>query len=991
MRTNPRLQSLDEFLDALDNLKSNLNERIDSRNLVISINGLLENQAASFDCSKISNLLNSLSDLGLKKSDLLQLNLEDLSKKIDTSVSRGSGWDLIRIVNGFARLGYEKSEVVLSDNFFAKLKEKYVSKSGQTLALHGMSFLGYKADNCSGSAKEYMHMLVKSCKKNFPDMNARGKATFIHSLARMEMTDILIGMKDQLNEKIGESLAELSSDSAYSILQARMFCDLIEQDPMIHDGLCQNLSKLARCSAETYASSLQKKVRQNLPSELQFQEEYPLYQVYGTTIRPLDFLITNGEENVGVEVDGPSHFLLNNSPSIKTEQRNHINDLAMKRLGLNGRYVVLSHFSINEHKSDLRSYLASLLPAPQLKLESKPSTTEIVDLKDLTIDVPDEVKEQVNETRETLEEFYARLRAASGHKEVKSLISKFSRSGRLNETDDQGNNLIHLCSRDGGNNEILMVLLNRNIDINHRNHEGRTPLHLAAESGNPSSIRELLSLGADFEVLDSGNKSPIDLAVESASRNPENPDRIAAVDLLSRNVGSEKLRSLIERLEVDDSVKSKLKTANKLFTILDSKNIGLISRLVLRGDLNFEIESVRDSMLSGNILNDLINYKLSEKGKESEAGEAALLIFEELSSRGIEVGAQTKRSLSAMVSNSLTELFGKITRIEELPQIRVSKFSSYVDCVNKLMESGNQEAVCKMIEIGSRSSFKAKEIRSFNEFLINQSAEKGFEDVVKKLHQLDSSLIHIQLKGNLPFPLYSAAKNGDLGMVDTLIKLGCNVNQTLSENETAPLQIAIRNGYADVAKLLIENGANVGHVSKVLGGDRNEDTLPIVLAVSTPLPEITKIILDDKKFKMPERIKDKLAKRVVARRDFDDLDILMQFGEIDVNKVYQIPTLGGGSIKSTLLMIATKSNDFEMVEALINHGAEVEKVVEYAPGNKICSIELTNGSGQIFDLLISKAIEQRMVGIAPKKSPVLTTRNSVVQSAKEAVKEGNVK
>ena len=947
MKQSSSNATLAQFLDQLNNLKSNLNATFRAENLTAEINNLLIQDPASFDSSRIANLLNYLSDLGLKKNDLSKLNLGNLLTKLDATVATASGWNLTRIMNGFARLGYEKDEINLSDDFFTRLNKTHVSKSTLPVALHGMSFLGYKSDNVSGNAQDYLQKLVKRCTKTFPTMNARAKATFIHSLARMEMTDVLMNMKDQLNEKVGESLSELSSDSAYSILQSYMFCDLIEEDALLENGLCQNLAQIARPSAETHYSSLQKQVRQNLTASARFQEEYPLYEVYGTTIRPLDFLITNGETLTGLEVDGPPHFLLNNNPSIKTQQRDYINLLAMKRSGLQGRYVVIDHFSLTNHKRDLKNYLANLLVEPQLKS----GVSEITDLKDIEINVPDEVKEEATKTRETIEEFFVRIKAASNHNEVKSLISKLNKSGRLNETDNQGNNLVHLCAKD--DDKILPILLNRNIDINLQNHEGKTPLHLAAEFGNPSNLKELLSLGADFSAIDSSGKSTIDLAFEAASKNPESKEHSEILDTLLKYVEPAKLQSLIAQTELSEAIKIKLKRTNQLFSILASGNISMISRMVLRRDFNFDLESVKDSMLRQGILNKLIDYKLSETGRNSETGEAALIIFEEFCSRGIAVDQETKSKLTTMIKTSLTELFDKITRIDELPPIIIKDFPTYVNCVAKLLENGNQDAICKIVEIASRS-FNKKENRSFNESLINECAEKGFEDVVKKLHQLNPSLISI------PFPLYSAARNGDLSMVDTLINLGCDVNQTSSNHKTSSLQIAIRNGYTEVAKLLIEKGANVGHTSKVNASNYSEDTLPIVLAVSATLPQITKIILDNKKFKMPEKIRDKLAKGVVARRDFDNLDLLMQYGEIDINKVYPIPTADGRAVNMTLLMLAAKANDAEMAEVLINHGAQVEKMVQYDRDHNINSIHLCQIDSPMWDLLMSKATLQQM-------------------------------
>jgi ankyrin repeat protein len=58
-----------------------------------------------------------------------------------------------------------------------------------------------------------------------------------------------------------------------------------------------------------------------------------------------------------------------------------------------------------------------------------------------------------------------------------------------------------------------------------------------------------------------------------------------------------------------------------------------------------------------------------------------------------------------------------------------------------------------------------------------------------------------------------AAGNGDIEIMELLIKNSANVNQNDSQKNT-PLMIASRNGHADAIELLMKSGSNINSKSK---------------------------------------------------------------------------------------------------------------------------------------------------------------------------------
>ncbi|KAN0141689.1 Ankyrin repeat-containing domain protein [Lactarius tabidus] len=93
-----------------------------------------------------------------------------------------------------------------------------------------------------------------------------------------------------------------------------------------------------------------------------------------------------------------------------------------------------------------------------------------------------------------------------------------------------GDSLLH-CAAIAGRLEVARLLLKLDIEVNSRNNEGSTPLHLASagyEVGNPDIVRLLLDHGADAQARN--------LSGKTASQVARGPNRQEIVQLLTQNV-----------------------------------------------------------------------------------------------------------------------------------------------------------------------------------------------------------------------------------------------------------------------------------------------------------------------------------------------------------------------------------------------------------------------------------------------------------------------
>lgn len=99
-------------------------------------------------------------------------------------------------------------------------------------------------------------------------------------------------------------------------------------------------------------------------------------------------------------------------------------------------------------------------------------------------------------------------------------------SKKINLKDNEGNNVLHLCSdksffhknksyiyRDKGFERLAKLFLDKDLDINSQNNQGKTPLLIACEDGAYPQIMILIENGADVKISDNENNTILHLAI----------------------------------------------------------------------------------------------------------------------------------------------------------------------------------------------------------------------------------------------------------------------------------------------------------------------------------------------------------------------------------------------------------------------------------------------------------------------------------------------
>lgn len=95
----------------------------------------------------------------------------------------------------------------------------------------------------------------------------------------------------------------------------------------------------------------------------------------------------------------------------------------------------------------------------------------------------------------------------------------------IDEQDSKGNTPLHMSvDQSTKHNSPIPCewLCSNGANLNIKNNDGQTPLHLACFSGFSNCIKDLIEHGADINIKDNNNKTPLDILLDSAKDNSNN-------------------------------------------------------------------------------------------------------------------------------------------------------------------------------------------------------------------------------------------------------------------------------------------------------------------------------------------------------------------------------------------------------------------------------------------------------------------------------------
>jgi ankyrin repeat protein len=191
----------------------------------------------------------------------------------------------------------------------------------------------------------------------------------------------------------------------------------------------------------------------------------------------------------------------------------------------------------------------------------------------------------------------------------------------------------------------------------------------------------------------------------------------------------------------------------------------------------------------------------------------------------------------------------------------------------------------------------------------------GKELKMKKLTAIIFAAVLTVLLGTVGYPassndeLFAAIEKNDIQKVKVSILMGADVNVRDPYVSMSPLMMAAYNGYTEIAKILIEKGAEVN-----AKGGADMDTTPLIFAANQDLIDMVKLLIDKGANVNVKTVYGWTPVLfAVSRERIDILKLLIEKGA-DVN--VKLPT------GETALSEAEKKGRIDMVKLLRQAGAK---------------------------------------------------------------------
>jgi ankyrin repeat protein len=258
----------------------------------------------------------------------------------------------------------------------------------------------------------------------------------------------------------------------------------------------------------------------------------------------------------------------------------------------------------------------------------------------------------------------------------------------------------------------------------------------------------------------------------------------------------------------------------------------------------------------------------------------------------------------------------------------------------------------------------------------------GYKEIAKSLIELGAEVnILCGSKGTLPLTI--AATNGDVDMVKLLLESGANIN--MDSYNSSPLESACEKGHFDIAKILLRGGADLS--AKVLMNCKRltKDKHPEIYRL---IKACVKIRISEKNQDIPGVKNQYLETPIVAACRAGDKEWLKKVIKDCPYAIYSTYREDNGFlVKKTLLSIACKSGNQEIVEFLIDNGVDINMC--NSDGEHPLYSASSKGHYKIVNMLIKKGADpeefDKCLAIAIKKD--YDTVINILKNAQENSKQ----
>ena len=498
--------------------------------------------------------------------------------------------------------------------------------------------------------------------------------------------------------------------------------------------------------------------------------------------------------------------------------------------------------------------------------------------------------------------------------------------------DDQQRSSMHYAA-EGGKVRNLLLLIDRGVDVLQKDKKGYSALHLAALNGHADCVRLLIENGANVNELTrsyDNNGFQRNLFADDDSRPFDNPGytplmlaagmgRLQAFQVLLQNGGELEKGNEITWLPLHSAAKGGHTEVVKFLLEHDGNVLAETVHGTSALHLATSLELVMILVEHGANIQASDMYGRTPLHVAAEKGQTDTINY--LLNRDADINARDKSGLSALY------------------------------CA---LKGGHVTTAKFLIDKGSESLLSSDpNLLGFYEAdLLQSSAREGLTATVEFLLSSGVSADAIHSKSDsLLTPLEEAACAGHCDVVRLLLDHGANINGNVASREErlrkrqmesnswedrhywgniCPLYAALRARQGEVAKLLIESGANISTLNSGTFRPLSD------LAAKYGLFDVLKL-LDHNKLDVIEdfRLKsgDTILTSAVCRMDFELVSRLLRNG-LDVNTKNE-----DGNSSLHLLLKTHKQTSVEMFKLLLSFGADINALNNRFESPLLCAID----------------------------------------------------
>ncbi|QEN06050.1 hypothetical protein EW093_15585 [Thiospirochaeta perfilievii] len=486
-----------------------------------------------------------------------------------------------------------------------------------------------------------------------------------------------------------------------------------------------------------------------------------------------------------------------------------------------------------------------------------------------------------------------------------------------------------------GNESKLNEIFKIDTNINELDKNGRTPLHVACESGNITIAQLLIVQGAKINIQDKQGYTPLHIAIKSGNTQ--------LTKILAKNGADIFIKDNLGRTPYNEAVKMGIESVKALISpesikSVDSKGMSLLHLAAQAGDYKvceYLIESEADVNLRDKASLLPLDYALTDKDSLDHAKTAEILI--------------KNRSLNSQ--NDDFEYIYRVLKTEDLE----FRYDFNKTALHIASENGHYGFAALFIEKGVNLELKD---RPGNTALHGAVVNNNFK-IIELLINSGADIDARDFNNNTPLHLSLAFSYSDQ-IPSYLIKKGADIDAKDNFGNT-PLHLTLSLKLdSSIAKLLINNGADVTVRNKA-------GNTPLTEAVNKNNKSIALLLLEKDAEIYAKNDKGESPLTLGIKKGEVVLEWLMNNNNINFKN----------NDGDTPLIIAIREKaDSKIIEFLIKKGAKVDTrnksgstplheaimvgnsdIINLLNVNKADFFAINNSGDNPFDLIFQKGVE----------------------------------